>query len=958
MKHILLSPFFFLVFNLNAQKAIDPLNVKQYVLDNGLTVLLTENHNEAKVFGVVAVKAGGKNDPKDATGMAHYLEHMLFKGTEEMGTWDYENEVVHLNEIKKLYEDLGNTLDSKERESIQLKINEASIKAGQYAIPNEMDRMLSEIGSSNVNAFTTEDYTAYINEFPSNKLEHWLKIYAHRFEKPVFRLFQSELETVYEEKNISMDSPFSVVFDEFNKNFWKKHPYGQQTIIGHTEHLKNPSLKKMYEYFETYYVANNMVLALSGDFNADETIELIRKYFSDWRKGEIPVFPEYKEDDFKGKESITIKATPIKAALRGYRTPPNGHLDQQKIQLLSYLLSNNEGSGFLDNLTNEGKVSYSGIFPMEYNDYSAVILFVVPKIVGQSFEAADLLIDEQLEKVKSGSFDDKFFDGAKISLQKSFERELETNFSRTMLLVEAFTANIPWEKYIADRNQISTFTKEEIVEVAKKYFGENYFTLYSKMGSVKKDKLTKPKFEPVIPIDGKESIFTKEWRQTPTLAIKPSFVNIENDVHKLKMANNVVLRTVQNPFNEIFDLKITWGIGSQHDSLLFYLPSYLNKVGTHNKTVTEVKNSLFEFGASMNFSSNDHEFSLSIEGVERNFEPTLALVNNFLVDIKHEQSVLASVANEIATERKFENKDLNTLLDASVQFALYGGKSSFLREMGSSEVKKIKSEDLKKSFENARKYAIKIDYVGNKTIKHVSTSLKEHLKVDAVPNEALEKKIYKKEGFESPKVYFLNDKKALQSQIMILAEGKPFSTEKIGNINAFNLYFSDDMSSLVFQEIREFRSLAYATYANYSKEKNRGDISLFRAYVGCQGDKTLESIGVMMNLIKNMPEKREREDAIRSALVSEAKSSKPPFRDLIKTVDAWEKLGFKEDPNKNLISFYNDLSFNQIVDFYNEFIKNQPLQLVIVGNKKKFDLKELSKYGKIIELNPKKVVKT
>ena len=243
------KPLYFLLFLFSSivfsQKATQSIEVKEYVLKNGLTVMLSENSESSNIYGVVAVKAGGKNDPKDATGIAHYLEHVLFKGTQELGTTDYESERVYLDSISKLYEKLSKTSLEEKRSAIQKEINRISIKASQYAIPNELDKLLKQMGGLDINAFTNEDYTAYYNSFPPNQINRWLEIYSHRFQNPVFRLFQSELETVYEEKNISMDDPFENVFEEVAKHVYKKHPYGQQTVLGKVEHLKNPSLKKM-----------------------------------------------------------------------------------------------------------------------------------------------------------------------------------------------------------------------------------------------------------------------------------------------------------------------------------------------------------------------------------------------------------------------------------------------------------------------------------------------------------------------------------------------------------------------------------------------------------------------------------------------------------------------------------------------------------------------------------------
>ena len=197
-----------LIISLNCDKP-SPLDVEIYKLDNGLTVMLNEDHNETSVFGAIVVDGGGKRDPKDATGIAHYLEHLLFKGTSKMGTVDYETEKIYLDSIEVLYDELASKEKDRERVKIQKEINRISIKAAEYAIPNEFDRLIEGMGGTGLNAGTGSDFIYYFNSFPSTQIEKWMEVYSHRFLDPVFRLFQAELEIVYEEKNRAMDNPVS-----------------------------------------------------------------------------------------------------------------------------------------------------------------------------------------------------------------------------------------------------------------------------------------------------------------------------------------------------------------------------------------------------------------------------------------------------------------------------------------------------------------------------------------------------------------------------------------------------------------------------------------------------------------------------------------------------------------------------------------------------------------------------
>ena len=341
---IIFATFILFCFSLslNAQ-----LQVIQYKLDNGFTVILNPDKNANTIFGAVAVNTGSKNDPSDATGISHYLEHLLFKGTKELGTSDYEKEKIHLDSINFYYDLLGNTVDDEKREEIQLIINKHSLDASKYAMPNEFDKLLKTIGSTGINATTSNDLTIYFNEFPSHQIEKWLDIYTHRFQDPVFRSFQSELEVVYEEKNRAMDDMQRRLFTEFSKEFYKGHPYGDKGTLGTIEHLKNPSLTKMYQYFKEYYIANNMCLILTGNFDVETVKPLIQSKFGQLKAGNIPKNTIAEPYKIIGRIVKNKRLTPIKVGLMGFRTVPGGHEDELTLDVVNYLLQNESGTGLV-----------------------------------------------------------------------------------------------------------------------------------------------------------------------------------------------------------------------------------------------------------------------------------------------------------------------------------------------------------------------------------------------------------------------------------------------------------------------------------------------------------------------------------------------------------------------------------------------------------------------------------
>src|SRR5690606_122156 len=230
----------------------------------------------------IAVKAGGKNDPANNTGLAHYLEHIMFKGTSDFGTLDWKSEQPLLDSIERLFTAYGQLQDPEERTAMYNQIDKVSFEASKFAIPNEYDKMVSEIGARGTNAYTTEDRTVYINDIPANQLENWLEIEANRFRMIVPRLLHTELEAVYEEKHRSLDNDYWKTYENLYRSMFSKHPYGTQTVIGTIDHLKNPSITAIKEYFDTYYRPNNVAICLSGDLDYGKTIALIDKYFGAW----------------------------------------------------------------------------------------------------------------------------------------------------------------------------------------------------------------------------------------------------------------------------------------------------------------------------------------------------------------------------------------------------------------------------------------------------------------------------------------------------------------------------------------------------------------------------------------------------------------------------------------------------------------------------------------------------
>ncbi len=930
----------------------DPLSVQTYKLDNGLTVYLNEDHNTTSVFGAVVVRGGGKRDPKDATGIAHYLEHLLFKGTDKMGTTNYDLEKVYLDSIQIKYDELTQTEDDSARLTIQSEINKLSIKAADFAIPNEFDRLMEEMGGTWINAFTSNDVVCYLNKFPGNQIEKWLEVYSHRFVNPVFRLFQSELETVYEEKNRAMDNMFRELFTTYLSSFFKEHPYGQQTVLGSVDHLKNPSLTKMQEYYDTFYVANNMALILSGDIYPDDIKSIIEKKFGTWKSGNLPGLIEIKEEPFNGRELVEKKMTPLKVGMMGYRTVAAGHEDEMILSLCQQLLTNESKTGLIDQLVVERKIMEAGAFNMDFVDMGAANFFFMPKLFFQSLNKAEKLVLGQVNKLKNGEFDDSFFDAVKLTMIRQHEQNMENMEGRLFSLVDLYTKNQTWQDMVNWPDELDKITKADVIKISNKYFGDNYLVLHSKKGSPKKQKLEKPSFKAAIPKNTeKRSEFAQYIDGVSESPLNLQYIEFNEDVTFIDIIDNVHLFHSYNPINTIFNLSMQYGFGNLEDPKLEGTAEILNLLGTTEYTFNEFKSELQKIGTTISFSSDRNYFTINVKGFDKNLEKSLIFLDGFMKNVKGDDSKIKNLVQTAKAARKTEISEPNTIGRALRDYAMWGDDSYYLRRLTAKDLKKLKSKDFLNSFKNALDYEVDIFYSGQVDLETVSSLIQKNISFGENIKTAKSPKDMNLDKISENTIYLLNDEKAVQSQINFVINGSVLNDKDYTASQAYNKYFGRGMGSLVFQEIREFRSLAYSCGAGYISPFYSDNEGYFNGYIGCQADKTIEAITVFEDITYNMPQKPERMKQITSGLIKGINSNRPSFRRFPSMLSNWLKKGYKEDPRKKRVGYYESMTFNDITNFQKNNISGRSMLITLLTDVERVDMKELKKFGKIVEVN-------
>lgn len=926
-----------------------------YRLTNGLTVILYADRSVPQVTGMVVALAGGKDDLPDATGMAHYMEHMLFKGTSKIGTVDWSAESKHISKIFQLYDSLGNTQDEEQRKALQKLINEESLKANEYAIPNELDRILKEMGSTGINAGTGPDYTVFYNTFPPHQMEKWLEVYSHRFLAPVFRSFQSELEVVYEEKNMYSDMFFMNLFEAFNKKFYRVHPYGQQPLIGTVEHLKNPSLTKMKAFYDRWYVANNMGLIITGDFDPAEVMPWIQQKFGMLPTAPLPEKISWVESPFNGREFVEEKLSPIKIGLLGYRIPPSGHPDKLVLEVIAQILTNSNGTGLLDKLSIDNKLLQAACMNVQYEDYGTGLVFFIPKIVGQSLEEAEKLVTEQMAKLRKGDFSDTLLESIKLNMYKEKTMALESTPNIAYALLDVFANGGQYQEIWDIPNRVRDISKDEVMRVAMEYFGDNYLAFYSKTGFPKKPKIEKPGYEPVKSKQEAVSGYYRMINEMDTKEPRYSFVDFNRDIQRNESDRGFKLYRVENTENDIFTCTFRFGIGEGHMPILSYVSQMMNLAGAGELTVDEFKLRMAMLGCTYSVSSNDSYLTISLDGPEENLGKAMALLGMLVQKPVLDQKKLTTLYSGERANRKLERSEPDMVADALVEYVLYGEESSYLNRLTMKQIKALQADTVVAAFLKATQYAAEIHYVGKRSLDEVSGIVAENLKLSETPLPSTAPFYRKPKVYAENGVYITPKKKASQSKIFFHAALEDFNPNDLALYTAFNTYFGGDFSGIVLQEIREYRSMAYSAGGAVVQPPLKGNRMLLKGFVGTQSDKTNEAIDVYVDLVRNMPRKPNRMTMIQRYITSATVTQRPDFRNLSQTYVNWVYKGFEEDPAAIVLKNIETLSPSAVFDYQKVYLKEAPLTIMVAGNAKKFDKKAFEKHGKVTIIKEKKL---
>ena len=930
----------------------DPLKARIYTLENGLKVYMTVNKEQPRIQTYIAVRVGGKNDPAETTGLAHYFEHLMFKGTANYGTMNYEAEKPLLDQIEQQFEVYRKTTDEAQRTAIYHTIDSLSYEASKYAIPNEYDKLMAAIGASGTNAYTSYDVTCYTEDIPSNQVENWAKIQAERFQNCVIRGFHTELETVYEEKNMSLTDDGSKVYEAMLAALFPHHPYGTQTVLGTQDNLKNPSITNIKKYFEQWYVPNNMAVCLSGDFDPDKTIAIIDRYFGTMKPNhDLPVLQKQQEPEITTPVVREVLGHDAEDITLAWRFPGAADRDAETLQVVSQVLYNGQ-AGLIDlDITQQQTAQWAFSAPVLMSDYSMLMLKARPK-AGQSLdEAKDLLLAE-VAKLRNGDFDEDMLKAILNNLKLYQLYQQEENSVRADMFVQSFINGSDWADEVTALDRISKLTKDDIVAFANKYLKDtNYAAIYKRQGQDPNEKkIAKPQITPIVMNRDTASAYLREIQQSQAQPIEPVFLDFSKDLEQFTTSSGIPVIYKQNTDNDLFTLVYLFDMGNDQDKTLGTAMSYLDYLGTSDKTPEEVKKAFYELACTPSATQGSRRSYLSLSGLNENMPEALDLYEELLNDAQVNREAYDNLVADILKSRQ-DNK-LNQARNFSnlLMYVAYGPKNPVTNIVSENELKGMDPQALVDRIHRLTEYKHRILYYGPSTKEELLAVLdKEHDTPDELKNVPVGNKFKLQRTGES-RIYLApyDAKNVYLTQVS--NRGEVYNSDIEPSRLLYNEYFGGGMNSIVFQEMRESRSLAYSAWAGLNPPAYKDEDYYFITQISSQNDKLIDAVNTFNDIINNMPQSEHAFLLAKDGMIARLRTERITKMDVIWSYINALDLGETTDSRAKLYNDLQDMTLQDVVDFQQKWIKGRTYNYGILGNKAELDMQTLQKIAPVVEL--------
>ena len=930
----------------------DPMNTKIYTLDNGLKVYMTVNKETPRLQTYIAVRVGSKDDPHETTGLSHYLEHLMFKGTESFGTSDYEAEKPMLDQIRSLFEEYRTKTDPQERVALYHVIDSISYEASKIAIPNEYDKLMSIIGSTGSNAFTSTDMTVYQEDIPSNQIENWAKIQADRFIHPVIRGFHTELEAVYEEKNMSLTEDDSKAMEAIDSVLFSRHPYGIQTTIGTQEHLKNPSIINIENHRNNFYVPNNVAICVSGDFDPDTFVATIEKYFGEWKSN-----PNIKTLQYENEPQITkpvektVYGLDAEFVMIGWRTPGDKDILRSEVGGIVNSVLYNGAAGLADlDLVQAQKVG--GFYSMNYSrpDYGEFLMVGYPR-EGQSLEEVRDLMLEEVGRLRTGDFDEELIASTINNIKLSQMSRFERNGSRAMAFVNSFISGHDWKDDALQTRRLEKVTKQQVIDWANEYLGANSYALaYKRIGEDPNiDKIAAPAITPIETNRHMQSDFLTSIQNSEVAPIEPVFPDFTKEMARDEMSGGIEFLYKKNEINDISNYTAIFDRGTQSDPRLGLAFNYLSYLGTPTRSAEQIKKDMYSLACSYSLSAGPVQTTVRVRGLEENLGKAMDIVEDLIFNAVPDTTILSALKTDVLKDRA-DSKLSQSACNAALQNYIYYGPEFVAKTtLSDGQISALTSEDLLGAVRDLYSKKHEVLYYGPDEEVAALKMISDHHKIAANPQPLVKERPVHRQvsGNEVLLVpYDANQFYYLQYS----DRGEKFDVANDPGVTLYNNYFGSGMNAIVFQEMREARGLAYSARASLIAPTFPEDDYIFQAFIASQNDKLKDAVLAFDQIINNMPESEKAFEVAKASILSQLRTRRVTGMSVLSQYLSLRDLGLSESRDKAVFDAVQGMTLEDVKAFQQKWIKNREYIYGFLGRESDFDTEFISTLGPVKHL--------
>ncbi|WP_308264383.1 M16 family metallopeptidase [Prevotella sp.] len=953
-KSLIISAFLTLGFGLQASAYSyetvkgDPMQTRIYTLPNGLKVYLSVNKEKPRIQTYIAVRTGSRNDPAETTGLAHYLEHLMFKGTHTFGTSDYDKEKPYLDDIERRYEHYRTVTDPAVRRQLYHEIDSVSQIAARYFIPNEYDKLMSSIGANGTNAYTSNDVTCYVENIPSNEVDNWARIQGDRFQNMVIRGFHTELEAVYEEFNISLTNDTRKEFAAIGKMLFPTHPYGTQTTIGTQDHLKNPSITNIKNYFKHYYVPNNVAICMAGDFDPDKVIATIDRYFGSWKKSDNVVYPQFPvQKDLTSPVSTTVIGKEAENIMMAWKMSGAAELQNDTLSVISQILSNGKAGLFDIDINQPMRCQGAQAFNYDMRDYSQFIVFGMPN-EGQSLDDVKNIILAEIEKLKNGEFSDKLLPAIINNMKLDHLHALDDNESRADKFVNAFINGRDWQVEVQKYDRLAGMTKQQIVDFARRHFTDGYAIVYKKQGEdASQKKIDKPAITAIPTNRDMQSAFVKEIKESKVEPIQPRFLDFNNDFAQLKTKRGLPVYYIQNKQNQLFDLNYYFEFGEESNKWLPFAKNYFDYLSTDKLSAQEVQERFYGLACNYGIFVGTNTLRINLNGLGENMTEAMKLMEQVINNAKIDNDAYKKYVEQELKSRRDNKLSQKSNFRALQAYGQYGAYNPVRNIPDSAELVSVNPQKLIDMVANLKNYKHSVLYYGPLAEKQLIATIDKNHAIAKKLKDVPAGKPYTKEQTPKNEIWIAPYDAKNIYMIQYHNENQMWNPEDEAKVQVFNEYFGGGMNGVVFQELRESRGLAYSAFADFSTPVRKNDSNYAYTYIISQNDKMMDCIHVFNNILDTLPQTPAAFELAKQATMKRIASQRITKTGIIYSYLSAKQRGIDYDIRRKVYTALPSLTLEDIVKFEHDNMAKKPWRYLILGDEKNLDIKSLEKIAPI-----------